>query len=82
MAAWGAYVAEVLDVKENHGACFAVVRGGTHHFRLPASWGHSHPFTVIPVEEWRYPFARPGVRAGPSPWPASCAHRRTSWPAT
>ena len=61
-APWGAYVTEVLDVKTNHGSAFAVVRGGTHHFRLPASWGHSHPFTVIPVEEWPYPFPRPGVR--------------------
>jgi 2-[(L-alanin-3-ylcarbamoyl)methyl]-2-hydroxybutanedioate decarboxylase len=61
-APWGAYVTEVLDVKTNHGTAFAVVRGGTHHFRLPASWGHSHPFTVIPVEEWPYPFPRPGVR--------------------
>ncbi|HYH49153.1 MAG TPA: type III PLP-dependent enzyme [Acidimicrobiia bacterium] len=61
-AAWGAYIAEVIDVKTNHGEAFAVVRGGTHHFRLPASWGHSHPFTVVPVEEWRYPFPRPGVR--------------------
>ena len=65
VAAWGAYVVEVLDVKTNHGAAFAVVRGGTHHFRLPASWGHSHPFTVVPVEEWRYPFPRPGVDGGP-----------------
>ena len=65
VAAWGAYVTEVLDVKTNHGACFAVVRGGTHHFRLPASWGHSHPFTVIPVDEWAYPFPRPGVRGRP-----------------
>lgn len=64
-AAWGAYVTEVLDVKTNHGEVFAVVRGGTHHFRLPASWGHSHPFTVVPVEEWRYPFPRPGVRGRP-----------------
>ncbi|HEV7861753.1 MAG TPA: type III PLP-dependent enzyme [Acidimicrobiia bacterium] len=64
VAASGAYVAEVLDVKTNHGACFAVIRGGTHHFRLPASWGHSHPFTVIPVEEWPYPFPRPEVRDG------------------
>jgi diaminopimelate decarboxylase len=64
-AAWGAYVTEVLDVKTNHGAAFAVVRGGTHHFRLPASWGHSHPFTVIPVEEWGYPFPRPAVRRCP-----------------
>src|SRR5581483_1521397 len=61
-APFGAYVTEVLDVKQNHGAWFAVVRGGTHHFRLPASWGHSHPFTVIPVDEWPYPFARPGLR--------------------
>ena len=61
-AAWGASVTEVLDVKTNHGVAFAIVRGGTHHFRLPASWGHSHPFTVIPVEEWRYPFPRPGMR--------------------
>jgi diaminopimelate decarboxylase len=64
-APWGAYVTEVLDVKTNHGTAFAVVRGGTHHFRLPASWGHSHPFTVIPVEEWSYPFPRPGVRGRP-----------------
>jgi diaminopimelate decarboxylase len=64
-AAFGAYVVEVLDVKTNHGAGFAVVRGGTHHFRLPASWGHSHPFTVIPVDEWPYAFPRPGLRGGP-----------------
>jgi len=64
-AACGAYVTEVLDVKTNHGEVFAVVRGGTHHFRLPASWGHSHPFTVVPVEEWRYPFPRPVVRRRP-----------------
>jgi diaminopimelate decarboxylase len=62
VAGCGAYVTEVLDVKTNHGACFAIVRGGTHHFRLPASWQHSHPFTVVPVEEWPYPFPRPGVR--------------------
>jgi len=65
VAGCGAYVAEVLDVKVNHGAWFAVIRGGTHHFRLPASWGHSHPFTVIPVEDWPYPFPRPGVRDVP-----------------
>ncbi|HEV7534114.1 MAG TPA: type III PLP-dependent enzyme, partial [Acidimicrobiia bacterium] len=62
VAPFGAYVTEVLDVKRNHGAWFAVVRGGTHHFRLPASWGHSHPFSVVPVEEWPYPFPRPGLR--------------------
>jgi diaminopimelate decarboxylase len=62
VAAAGWYAAEVLDLKCTHGRWFAVLRGGTHHFRLPAAWGYSHPFTVLPVEEWPYPFARPEVR--------------------
>jgi 2-[(L-alanin-3-ylcarbamoyl)methyl]-2-hydroxybutanedioate decarboxylase len=57
----GWYAAEVLDVKRTHGRWFAMVRGGTHHFRLPAAWGYSHPFTVLPTEEWPYPFERPAV---------------------
>jgi diaminopimelate decarboxylase len=57
----GWYAAEVMDVKHTHGRWFAVVRGGTHHFRLPASWGYSHPFTVLPVDDWPYPFERPAV---------------------
>src|SRR6185369_1428219 len=48
----GWYAAEVADVKRSHGRWFAVIRGGTHHFRLPASWGYSHPFTVLPVDAW------------------------------
>ncbi|MFD2406407.1 hypothetical protein ACFSVK_12710 [Azorhizophilus paspali] len=32
-AAWGYYLMEVLDIKRNHGQCFAVARSGTHHFR-------------------------------------------------
>jgi diaminopimelate decarboxylase len=59
----GWYAAEVLDLKSTHGRCFAVLRGGTHHFRLPAAWGYSHPFAVLSIEEWRYPFGRPEVRA-------------------
>lgn len=59
----GWYAAEVLDLKCTHGRCFAVLRGGTHHFRLPAAWGYSHPFAVLKIEEWRYPFDRPEVRA-------------------
>jgi diaminopimelate decarboxylase len=55
----GTYAAEVLDIKRNHGKWFAVLRGGSHHFRLPAAWKSSHPFAVLPVEEWKYPFARP-----------------------
>ena len=57
----GWYAAEVLDLKHTHGRWFAVLRGGTHHFRLPAAWGYSHPFTVVPVEQWPYRFPRPEV---------------------
>ncbi|GGK37318.1 diaminopimelate decarboxylase [Pilimelia terevasa] len=58
----GWYAAEVLDVKRTHGRWFAVLRGGTHHFRLPAAWGYSHPFAVLPVAHWPYPWPRPQVR--------------------
>ena len=57
----GWYAAEVLDLKTTHGRTFAVLRGGTHHFRLPAAWGYSHPFSVLPVDEWPYDFDRPAV---------------------
>jgi diaminopimelate decarboxylase len=65
VAAAGWYAAEVLDLKHTHGRWFAVLRGGTHHFRLPAAWGYSHPFTVLPVDAWPYPFPRPAVRDVP-----------------
>jgi len=58
----GWYAAEVLDLKRNHGRWFAVLRGGTHHFRLPAAWRYSHPFEVLPVERWPHPYPRPEVR--------------------
>jgi len=58
----GWYAAEVIDVKRNLGRWFAVLRGGTHHFRLPAAWGYSHPFAVLPVDEWTGPEPRPEVR--------------------
>jgi diaminopimelate decarboxylase len=61
----GWYAAEVLDLKRNHGRWFAVLRGGTHHFRLPAAWGYSHPFTVLPVDEWTRSYPRPEVRDVP-----------------
>jgi diaminopimelate decarboxylase len=57
----GWYAAEVLDLKTTHGRTFAVLRGGTHHFRLPAAWGYSHPFTVVPVDPWPHPYPRPVV---------------------
>ncbi|MDF2644880.1 MAG: diaminopimelate decarboxylase [Paenibacillus sp.] len=57
-ASCGYYAVEVLDIKENHGKTFVIVRGGTHHFRLPVSWQHSHPYKVLPIENWKYPFKR------------------------
>jgi diaminopimelate decarboxylase len=58
----GWYAAEVLDLKRTHGTWFAVLRGGTHHFRLPAAWGYSHPFTVLPVDDWPHRYGRPDLR--------------------
>ncbi len=60
----GWYATEVLDVKQSHGEDFAVVRGGTHHLRTPATRGHSQPFAVLPVDAWPYPWARPAVTTG------------------
>ncbi len=57
----GCYVSEVIDVKNNHGKNFAILRGGSHHFRLPSSWQHNHPFMVFPREQWAYPFSRPSL---------------------
>ncbi len=61
-AACGYYAAEVLDLKRCFGETFVVCRGGTHHFRTPQAQGHSHPFRVVPIEDWPYPFARPEAR--------------------
>ncbi|MGH3982627.1 MAG: type III PLP-dependent enzyme [Pseudonocardiaceae bacterium] len=65
VAACGYYAVEVLDIKRNHGASYLVVRGGTHHFRLPASWQHSHPFIVVEVERWPLPCPRPEIHDQP-----------------
>jgi 2-[(L-alanin-3-ylcarbamoyl)methyl]-2-hydroxybutanedioate decarboxylase len=65
VAGAGWYASEVIDLKRTHGRWFAVLRGGTHHFRLPAAWGYSHPFTVLPVREWPHPYPRPEVRDVP-----------------
>lgn len=62
VAACGYYAVEVIDLKANHGKNYAIVRGGTHHFRLPVSWQHNHPFEIIAVEQWAYPFPRPELR--------------------
>jgi diaminopimelate decarboxylase len=62
VAGCGRYVAEVMDVKRNHDVPYVLLRGGTHHFRLPVSWQHSHPFTVVPVDAWPVDLPRPELR--------------------
>ncbi|GHB01387.1 type III PLP-dependent enzyme [Streptomyces chryseus] len=58
----GWYATEVLDVKHSHGEEFAVVRGGTHHLRTPATKGHDQPCSVLPVDDWPHPWPRPAAR--------------------
>ncbi|HZV97621.1 MAG TPA: type III PLP-dependent enzyme [Methylophilaceae bacterium] len=58
-ASCGYYAMQVIDIKEAFGKNYLVARGGTHHFRTPYAQGHSHPFRVMPVEYWPYPFPRP-----------------------
>jgi len=41
------------------------LRGGSHHFRLPVSWQHNHPFVILARDAWPYPFSRPGVHDAP-----------------
>ncbi|GHH00310.1 type III PLP-dependent enzyme [Streptomyces lanatus] len=60
----GWYATEVLDVKHSHGEEFAVVRGGTHHLRTPATKGHDQPCSVLPVDDWPHPWPRPGAEGG------------------
>ncbi|ASQ93763.1 type III PLP-dependent enzyme [Streptomyces sp. 11-1-2] len=64
----GWYVTEVLDIKHSGGEAFAVLRGGTHHLRTPATKQHDQPFQVLPMETgdtWTRPWGRPAVRAEP-----------------
>ena len=57
----GWYATEVLDVKRSHGEEFAVVRGGTHHLRTPATKAHDQPCSVLPVETWPHLWPRPAA---------------------
>ncbi|WP_280346592.1 type III PLP-dependent enzyme [Nocardia neocaledoniensis] len=61
----GWYATDVLDVKSSHGGEFAVVRGGTHHLRTPATKGHSQPCAVVPVDTWDHPWTRPSTATMP-----------------
>jgi diaminopimelate decarboxylase len=44
----GRYVTQVIDTKRVHGSRFAVVAGGTHHIRTPATKNHSQP--IVPTK--------------------------------
>jgi diaminopimelate decarboxylase len=57
----GWYVTQVLDIKHSQGEAFAVVRGGTHHLRTPATRQHDQPFQVIPAEGWPWSWERPAA---------------------
>ena len=57
----GVYVTEVTDIKQNHDHNFAILRGGSHQFRLPSSWQHNHPFHVLPVDHWQWSCQRPEI---------------------
>jgi diaminopimelate decarboxylase len=61
-AACGYYAMEVLDLKHAFGRDYVVARGGTHHFRTPYAQGHSHPFTVLPVDDWPHSWPRPELQ--------------------
>jgi diaminopimelate decarboxylase len=45
----GSYVTRVVDVKRVRGQAYAIVLGGTHHLRTPATKGHDQPFTILPT---------------------------------
>lgn len=58
----GWYAAPVTDVKHSRGTSFAVLRGGIHHFALPASWDLLHRICVVPVDGWPQGIPRPELR--------------------
>ncbi|MAG37333.1 MAG: diaminopimelate decarboxylase [Dehalococcoidia bacterium] len=48
----GTYVVRVLDVKHSRGTDYAIVDGGTNHFRRPVAVRQDHPVTlVLPAAE-------------------------------
>lgn len=61
----GWYVTEVLDLKRSHGQAFAVLRGGTHHLRTPATKQHDQPFRILPADAWNRAWDRPEAHDEP-----------------
>lgn len=61
----GYYLMQVLDRKHSHGRDFAICRGGTHQFRLPAAQAHDHPVIHLPQ---RRPEGRPANAGAKRKW--------------
>ncbi|WP_245311004.1 type III PLP-dependent enzyme [Agrobacterium deltaense] len=55
------YVTEVIDLKTTHGETFALLRGGSHHFRLPSAWQHRHPHKILKGRHWPRSWSRPTI---------------------
>jgi diaminopimelate decarboxylase len=61
-ATCGYYACEITDIKTVQNKNFAILRGGSHHFRLPSSWQHNHPFVILPSINWHGPYTRPTIK--------------------
>ncbi|MCU5746934.1 alanine racemase [Staphylococcus sp. SQ8-PEA] len=46
----GYYAAAVYDIKTMHNQTFALLNGGTNHFRFPKAWYHNHPLEIVERE--------------------------------
>lgn len=55
------YATEIIDLKTTHGETFALLRGGSHHFRLPSAWQHRHPHKILARTNWPWPWQRPSI---------------------
>lgn len=50
-ASCGYYAVQIIDVKDSRGRRFAICRGGTHQFRLPAAQDHDHPIIHLRAKD-------------------------------
>jgi diaminopimelate decarboxylase len=65
MASCGYYAAEVIEIRRNGDANYAILNGGLHQFLLPGAWKHRHPWEVVPIEGWGYAWPREQVSGVP-----------------
>ena len=82
----GTYVVRVLDVKHSRGTDYALVDGGTNHFRRPVAVRQDHPVTLLlPLPDRSPAQARQSrtteARPAPTPSAGRSAPRLMSLPA-